>query len=523
MHNNFYFLRQLSFALTKKVAGFTVVSCFSQNKDELILELNNSKESFFIKASLLPDFQCLSFPGEFHRARKNSIDLFPEVIMQSIRGARQFENERSLALTLENNCTLVFKMHGKQANVILFEGEPFKSAFRNNFPADRNLILNELDRQIDWSREGFEKHQQDREVTYFTFGKAVWEYLRKRNFDDTDLKTRWELFVQTRELLEHPQYAIVLRGTSIQLSLLPETNALNIFTDPMLAVNEFFLTHQSSSALLKEKASLLSAVHGRMKQTTSFLDKSNRRLREVEADTHYQLWADLIMANLHNITPGTESISVDDFHNPGNAVTIRLKKELTPQRNAEAFYMKEKHRAIELRTLHETIARKEDELSSLQQQEKELLAAGDRSALKPFSASLAKQTKGKDLLQSQPFREFVWKGYRIWVGKNAKANDELTLHNTFKEDLWLHARDVAGSHVVIKHQAGKPFPKDVIEHAASLAAFFSKRKNETLCPVAMTQAKHVRKRKGAPAGEVVVEREEVLMVKPWEGMVRSKS
>src|SRR5205085_2099126 len=111
-----------------------------------------------------------------------------------------------------------------------------------------------------------------------------------------------------------------------------------------------------------------------------------------------------------------------------------------------------------------------------------------------------------------PYRELVFKDFRIWIGKDATSNDELTFKFGFKEDLWLHARDVSGSHVLIKHQSGKTFPKDVVERAAQLAAFFSKRKGESLCPVSVTEKKFVRKRKGDPAGTVVVEKERVIMV-----------
>ena len=104
----------------------------------------------------------------------------------------------------------------------------------------------------------------------------------------------------------------------------------------------------------------------------------------------------------------------------------------------------------------------------------------------------------------------------IFPGRNAEANDKLTLKYSYKDDLWLHAKDVAGSHVLIKYQSGKKFPKDVIEYAAGLAAYNSKRKNESLCPVAYTPKKFVRKRKGDPAGMVVVEREEVILVEPLD-------
>jgi predicted ribosome quality control (RQC) complex YloA/Tae2 family protein len=78
----------------------------------------------------------------------------------------------------------------------------------------------------------------------------------------------------------------------------------------------------------------------------------------------------------------------------------------------------------------------------------------------------------------------------------------------------MHVRDDSGSHVLLKHQANKPFPKDVIEYAAAIAAFFSKRKTEPLCAVIVTPKKFVRKRKGDPAGAVVVDREDVILVEP---------
>ena len=102
------------------------------------------------------------------------------------------------------------------------------------------------------------------------------------------------------------------------------------------------------------------------------------------------------------------------------------------------------------------------------------------------------------------------------LGKNAKANDELTLKVARKNDLWLHAKDVAGSHVIIRQKPGQNYPKHIIEKAASIAAANSKRKTDTLCPVIFTEKKFVRKIKGAPAGQVIVEKEEVVMVKPEE-------
>lgn len=78
-----------------------------------------------------------------------------------------------------------------------------------------------------------------------------------------------------------------------------------------------------------------------------------------------------------------------------------------------------------------------------------------------------------------PFKQFEVDGWVIWVGKSAKNNDLLTLKYAKKFDLWLHARDVAGSHVIIRNPNQKVVPKFVVEKAAGLAAYFSK-DNRTL-------------------------------------------
>jgi predicted ribosome quality control (RQC) complex YloA/Tae2 family protein len=99
------------------------------------------------------------------------------------------------------------------------------------------------------------------------------------------------------------------------------------------------------------------------------------------------------------------------------------------------------------------------------------------------------------------------------VGKNAANNDLLTIRYAHKNDLWLHAKDVSGSHVVIKQQS-QTFPIAVITYAAQLAAYYSKLKGSTLVPVSYTLKKYVRKPKGMEPGQVIVDREEVILVEP---------
>ena len=136
---------------------------------------------------------------------------------------------------------------------------------------------------------------------------------------------------------------------------------------------------------------------------------------------------------------------------------------------------------------------------------------------------LSKRNKPEKRLQVEervPYKRFETEGFTILVGKGARENDELTLKYAKKDDLWLHAKDVTGSHVVLKHQSNKPFPSQVIDKAAQLAAFYSKRKTDSLCPVIVTPKKYIRKPKGLPPGMVHVDKEETILVSPeqwWLG------
>lgn len=506
MHNNYYFLKQLSKQLHQKLSGFKVVACFSQNKDELVLEFNNSKESFFIKASLQSDFCCLSFPNQFNRARKNSIDLFEEAILKSVKKVYVFENERCFAIQLEDNLSLLFKMHGNRANVILFNDVNATTLFRSHLKNDLTISLEALHRKLDFSEDTFRTHQSNLSTYYFTFGKLVWEYWLVTKKDDKNL---WPAFQQLVQELETPRYFIVEKSDKLHLSLVPAGSILNQFDNPIEALNSFFIQYVYKETFTTQKHRQVKALHDQIKAGQNYILKNEQKLTELQHDTHYQLWGDLLMANLHALTSGISHTTLTSFYD-NQPVTIKLKPDLSPQKNAEVYYRKAKNQQIEINQLKKAIELKTAELQRLKQQLTVVENTLDLKQLKQTEP----QTVSKQKKEILPYHEFEHKGFRIWVGRNAEANDELTLKLAYKEDLWLHAKDVAGSHVLIKHQSGKNFPKDVIERAAQLAAYNSRRKTDSLCPVIVTPKKFVRKRKGDPAGAVVVEKEQVILVEP---------
>jgi predicted ribosome quality control (RQC) complex YloA/Tae2 family protein len=514
LHNNYYFLRQLSKRIETELKDTVVSECFSQSKEELIIRFEKGRNSHYIKATLLPSFSCISFPPIFHRARKNSVDLFEKLVGQKLLRVRQFENERSFALCFTDNMTLLFKMHGTRSNVILFEQDNIVDLFKKNLIADHQVDLSALDREIDWSYENFVSHQQNLSKVYFTFGKTVWDFLRSIDFDDKPIGEKWTVIQNLKSILEEPHFFVTEVNDVPILSLIKYGRVLKNFDDPVKAVNEFYYTYTQVFALAQEKSAVMGFLNQKLQSSRNYIKKTASKLSEIQADTNYKVWADLIMANLHTIKPGTEKITLKDFYLEDHYVDIRLKKDQSAQRNAEIFYKKGKNQKIEIEHLQQAIAMKEKEIKETEAHLSEIMQTNDLKSLREKRVMFGIDLKPQKETENLPYHEFIFNGYRIWVGRNAEGNDTLTLKFGYKEDLWLHAKDVPGSHVLIKHQAGKNFPKDVIQRAAELAAYNSKRKTESLCPVIVTPKKFVRKRKGDPAGAVVVEREQVIMVEP---------
>lgn len=515
MHNNFYFLKQLTAVLPDVLQGSAVSECFSQSRDELILRFEKPSNEFIIKVSLQPQFCCLSFPDHFDRARRNSVDLFSEVIGKRVTGIRQFLNERSFLIRLSGSFGILFKMHGNRSNLLLLKENTVSDRFRKNIREDAALNAETLDRVIDWSFENFTRNSGRLKELYFTFGNIVWRYIEENNLLHPDPKKQWQAIINVKDRLEDAHHFFTMYTDDVPaLSLLATGDIRSTFTDPVSALNAFFPEFTRAMTLKKEKNRALTALQTRLSGITRHTQATRKRIVEIGEENQYRLWADLIMANLGSISQGQTNVTLPDLYDPSRLVRIKLKADRSPQKNAELYYSKSRNQEIEVQHLKRLLHEREKEIERIRASLEELHATTNLKGVRRHAKNTGIGTEQKKQSKPLPYREYTFMGFKIWIGKNASANDQLTTKYTFKEDLWLHARDVAGSHVVIKKQSGKEFPHPVIERAAQLAAFYSKRKNESLCPVIFTARKFVRKPKGAPAGVVTVEREEVIMVEP---------
>lgn len=478
----------------------------------MIVRFETTQGSFHLRANLSPAFTSLSFPKDFERARKNSVDLFPTIIGHRVTGIVQHQYDRSFVMTLSDDLSLLFKLHGNRSNIILYQNDQISDMFRNQLVADKGLKPAQLNRTMDKSYDTFERNQDKLPSLYFTFGKIPWLYLHQQSFDSKNIPQRWEAINQLFDLLDHPRYYLTRVEGMVTFSLLPVGEIQQELHDPLLAVTTFSQWYRSREGFDREYARISTVFRKRLAQGGDALGRAKFRLSSIESYDKFKVWADLLMANPHVSIDGNK-VTVPNFYNNNEPEEIRVQPDLSLQKNASAYYAKSKKRLVERKHLESLIANKAEEFESLTRAVAELQEIKDIKSLRSFVAKHPLRAEIEET-ESLPFRETEFMGFRIMIGKNAQANDILLQRFGYKDDLWLHAKDVAGSHVLIKHQAGKVIPKAVIEHAAALAAWHSKRKTDTLCPVIVTPRKYVRKRKGDPAGMVVVEREKVVMVKP---------
>ncbi len=524
MHNNYYFLRQVLVALQNKLTGWQLVTAFTQDKDELILGFMADREEYFIRVSLRSELVCLTFPATFHRARKNSVDLFEQAIGKKVTGVVQYRQDRSFALQLDTDSLLLFKLHGNRSNILLLENDVPVELFQNNIDADWQLKPESLHRNLSPTLEDFIHAQENPTAIYPALGKLPLRWLDQHGFVKRPTAEKWQMLQQLVATLEQPEsYQLTYLPTpdsSVQplpvLSLLPFGEIFETCIHPLDAANRFYSFYARESVLAKEKNQVVQRLEKKKKQTEGYLTKTYEKLNTILVEARNEQMGHILMANLHQIPTNVTSIELHDFYHD-KPVQIKLKKDVSPQKNAEIYYRKAKNEKIEIAVLEKSIAQKEQEQARILQQLKTLETIEDIKVLRRFL-----KDNGLEIEEATPqpktlFRYYEYMGFEILVGKNSKNNDLLTRQYAWKEDLWLHAKDVSGSHVVIKYQAGKPFPEPVIERAARLAAYYSRRKNDTLCPVTVTPRKYVRKPKGLPDGAVIVDKEKVILVEPADG------
>ncbi|MCP9768896.1 DUF814 domain-containing protein [Lacihabitans sp. LS3-19] len=513
MHNNYHFLKHLAAELKTKLSGMDLLVCFSQEKDELMLGFAKNETEVFLKCTLKPEFSCITVQNEFARARKNTVNLWEELYGLEVLDSTVFENERALKIELQNHYLLIIKLFGNRPNLLVYKNEEQMAIFNNSLISDKNLKISDFQKKADFSFEHFISLNGDYKKVFFTFGKNVFSYINPK-LENLEIEEKWKSIQVFLKDLESPTYHIGIFNELPALCLFPIEEPKYIFTNAIEAINAFYLFYQKEYTFSNQKNTFLNTLIKEKLKTESYLKNTDAKLKALKSGQSKEIIANILMANLHNIKDDLTEVELFNFYND-QPIVIKLKKELSPQKNAENYYRKSKNEKIEVEIIEKNIETAFNKIIEIEGQIADIESTEHFKDLKNTLKSQKKTEAEKESPKSL-FKEFNIEGHLILVGKNAKNNDILTLKHAQKEDYWLHARDCSGSHVVIKRKNKENLPNHIIEYAASLAAFYSKRKNESVVPVIFTQKKFVRKTKGLADGKVIVDKESTIMIEPFD-------
>lgn len=259
------------------------------------------------------------------------------------------------------------------------------------------------------------------------------------------------------------------------------------------------------------------------------IDRLSRKINLQRADLkkcadreQLRIKGDLLQANLYRIERGATSVTVENFYDENNAtVKIKLDPTVSPAMNAQRCYKEYNKAKTREVMLTEQIQKATEELAYLESVQEMLSRCESEAELSAIREELREQgfiktQKGTAKRKDKPLPPIEYEssdGFRILVGRNNKQNDQLTLRTANKNDLWLHTKEIHGSHVIIVAD-GKEISDTAIMEAARIAAMHSKGKDSAQVPVDYTRVKNVSKPNGALPGKVIYVNYNTVYVTP---------
>jgi predicted ribosome quality control (RQC) complex YloA/Tae2 family protein len=262
---------------------------------------------------------------------------------------------------------------------------------------------------------------------------------------------------------------------------------------------------------------LAAALEERAAAAARRADRIRGELRREEDEVRSRGYGDLLLANLGAVPRGASRVRLPDWD--GREVEIPLDPSLSPAENAARHYDTARRRQRARERLPALVAAATAERDRWLERLDSLRTTGqaDESTLEALRRTKPSSGRRRSVDEERlPYRSYRTSGgLEIRLGRGSTDNDRLTFGNSHPDDIWLHARSVTGSHVILRWRDAdqQPPQRDLLE-AAGLAAWFSKARSSGLVPVDWTRRKHVRKPRGAPPGAVIPSRVKTVFVEP---------
>ncbi|WKV09212.1 NFACT RNA binding domain-containing protein [Thermoanaerobacterium sp. CMT5567-10] len=286
------------------------------------------------------------------------------------------------------------------------------------------------------------------------------------------------------------------------------------------AALKFYREKANAESLKSRSHDLKKLIQTHLERLYNKLEKQLDELKNAENADIYKLYGELITSNLYKLNKKTDAFKTINYYT-GEEITVPLDIKYTPNENAQMYFKKYAKLKNAVEFLTKQIEETKKEIEYLEGQLLNVEQCTLPSEIDEIREELSDtgyiKKKNKDKKQkksiSKPLHYISSDNFDIYVGKNNVQNDYLTMKFADINDMWLHTKNIPGSHVIIKSK-GTKIPDSTILEAAKLAALHSKAKNSSNVPVDYTLRKYVKKPSGSKPGFVIYTNQKTLYVTP---------
>ncbi|MBA5961693.1 NFACT family protein [Weissella cibaria] len=544
--------------LNETLAAGRIMKIHQPYPNEIFLVIRNNRTNYPVLLSAHPSFARAQI-SRIKYANPQTAPNFAMMLRKHLEGAQllrveQVANDRMIKFTTsgrnelgdEEKTSLILEMMGRHSNLFLID-EPTQRILDliKHVPADQNRVrtlmpggtyvmppkqdvinpyesldglanlildnpdVNDLAKGIQTTFQGFARDSaQELAAVLQQSGDAM--KLAQDWFDRFDQPDPRLIFTE-KGVNFTPFEWLTVQG--------------NVLTYPTLSemLDAYFAEKSERDRVQQQAAIVLRVVRNELKKNKTKIKKQQAELDAADNADEFKVKGELLTTYMHQVERGMTEIELPNYYDDNKPLKIALSNQIGPSQNAQKYFTKYNKLKTSVKYLNEQIAMAQEEVDYFEN----LLAQIDIASPKDIEeirqeliqeGYMRVQSKKKQKPQvSQPEKFYATDGTLIEVGKNNLQNERLSMKTAAKSDIWLHTKDIPGSHVII-HDANPS--DDTLLEGAMLAAYFSKARDSANVPVDYLPVRRLRKPNGSKPGFVIFEGQTTMAVTPDFALVQ---
>lgn len=562
------YLYSIKDELSKKLLGSRVDKITQPEKDEIVLNVRAERVSYKLLISASSTYPKVHITNA-SKVNPIKAPMFCMVLRKylgnsKIIGISQVDTDRILIIDFESAdelgfnsvYSMIIEIMGRHSNITLIRKRdsividsikhitPDINSYRSLYPGinyvypPSSLKLNPFNFSYEDLSDYIKLNNIKLDITMFSkvftglsspFSKSIVLYLEENNIS-LELNNLESIFNNTVKIfssLSNGNFDFISFKDEYSLkdfycTKLYQYNGLSekAFSSPSELMENFYYEKDKSDRLNIRSSDLQKLIHTNIERCNKKLELLKNTLIECDGKDSYKIKGELLTANIYNIKKGDKTVKVLNYYAPDEEyIDIAIDENKTPSENIQALYKKYNKLKKSAEMAEIQIKSTTDELDYLQSVLTNIKNAESYEEIEEIKREITetgyiryRKEDKKKFKASKPMHFLSSDGTHIYIGKNNIQNDFLTLKFAEKKDIWLHTKNIPGSHVIIK--ATKEISNATLEEAAILAAYYSKAKDSTKVPVDYTEVKNVKKPSGAKPGMVIYYTNKTTYVNP---------